>query len=200
MPPPKFSPNSFSLECRKFPLTRQAVVEAVSPPKEERIAARPWNGGRRIQFSRPMIRTRPNHDVSAPVLRDRNIDDGAEHEASRRDSWRPAPAPTCRAEVAQRQIVELEVETESKILAEVAGDAGGRDAASAAHKIRGGAVGQTGAASDVESPVVIVFGLWLTLRDFFGRRFLGSTAYRAACWAEACWVEGAGRRSLIGWV
>ena len=62
---------------------------------------------------------------------------------------------------AQREIVELEIEAKSEILAVVAGDAGSSDSASAAHEIRGVAVGQAGSAANVKGPFFVEVQPWM---------------------------------------
>src|ERR1051326_2712647 len=147
----------------EFSVYWKASGITVSPPGEEGIASRSWNRGRGFQFARAADEGRPEDDVSAPVFRSRNIDDGIERErvgvtgcAARLSEFQ------CR--VTERQIIELEIEAQSEILAGVAGDASSHDAASAAHEVRSRSVRQTGAAAHVEGPVLVV----LYLRRFGG--------------------------------
>ena len=90
----------------------------------------------------------------------------------------------------QRQVVKLEVEPESEILAVVASDAGGPDAASAAHKLLCRAAGQTRATADVERPILVVFASWACVLPRFLRR--------EASWLLDC---GSARRPVLdGWL
>ena len=57
----------------------------------------------------------------------------------------------------RRGKLSMEIEAETKILAEVAVDASRGDSAPAAHELGSLAVGEAASATDVECPVLIVF-------------------------------------------
>src|SRR5664279_3183543 len=93
-------------------------------------------------------------NVAAPHLGHGNIDDGIE--VKRVDvTGRRRRLRTLQGRSAQRQVIKLEIEAESEVLAVVAGNASGCDPAPAADKFRGRAVGETRSAAYVEDPVLV---------------------------------------------
>lgn len=88
-------------------------------------------------------------DVPTPVFADRHVDDGTEHQRIDVVSCARGLRGLQRGG-AQRKIVELEIKAETEVFAVIAGDTDGSNAASAAHEIRGVAVGETGSAAYVK--------------------------------------------------
>src|SRR5947209_7207168 len=136
-------------------------------------------------------------DVSAPLAGDGNVDDGVEHQrvgviigAGGLRGFESGRA--------QRQVVELEVEAKSEVAVRVASGADGCNASATADEVLGVAIGEAGAASDVEGPFVVGMSLFLLANgtDFFlsflaaagllaGLRGLGLGRWggRVLCWS-----------------
>ena len=110
----------------------------------------------------------------------------------------------------QRQVVKLEVEPESEILAVIASDSGCSHSASAAHELVCRATGQTGATADVERPILVVMRPGYAFsRDFFrggllAARLLGAARLlaraRMAGLQVAAFVVGRRTAAALGFV
>ena len=118
-----------------------------------------------------MKKCRAANNVTAPSLGDRDVDDGAEHYGVNvfvgAGSLRQL-----QGRGAERQVIPLQVEAQSEVLAVIAGGSGGDDSATSANIVLCIAIGQAGAAANVERPFVESGRLRLTSGNLFGRRFL----------------------------
>jgi len=127
-----------------------------------------------------MVKAGTGHDVSSPVFGYRKVNDRVEHERVYVAGC-PRRLRGLERRCAQRQIVELEVEPQSEIPADVAGDACGTHPASAPHKLLRRAIGQVRTAANIKAPILVVVSLCSALpSDFVGRGLLAAARFLTA--------------------
>src|SRR3954464_8449868 len=125
---------------------------------------------------------RPEYEVSSPIRRGWNIDDGTEHQRVRMVVCAGRLRQLQRRS-AQRQIVELKVEAKSEILAVVTSCAGGYNAAPTAYVLIRGSGGEIGSSAHVERPLLVTarFDGAGTARLFL-RSFLAAAGLLVVSW------------------